>query len=111
MVACSASSILLWRENVRTREVLRIAESARAREREALRLTFAGSDLIASRAIRKIASSSSTIGGPDAEFCKRALAHYEQVSASHHGDPEMVPVLAAAEHRVGFLRWILGMEG
>ena len=109
MVTCSASSVMLWRENARTREALRVAESALDREREALRLTFAGSDLIASRAIRKLASGSATIGGQDGEFCRRALGHYERICSSHRDDPAMVFVVAAAEHRVGFLRGLLGL--
>jgi len=111
VTACSASSIALWRENVRTAEALREAEAARGRENEALRLTFEGSDLIASRALQKITSASGAIEGPDAEFCHRALAYYLEVGSRHAGDLAMTPLVAAAEHRVGFLRRVLGLGG
>ena len=111
MAVSSASSILFWRENRRTMEALRGAQAARSREHEALRLTFAGSDLIASRAIRKIASRPSKIEGEDAEFCRKALGHYERVCSTHRGDPGALLVVAAAEHRVGFLKGILHLEG
>ena len=109
LAACSLASTLLWRENLRTREALRQAETARAREREALLLTFAGSDLIASRALRKIAASSAPIDGPDAAFCRRALVYYEQLGTRYNGDPALEALVASAEHRVGFLRRLLGL--
>ena len=111
-LAGSVSSALLWRENGRTLGALRVAETALGREREALRLTFAGSDLIASRALRKIAAGPpGAIDGPDAEFCRQALAHYERMASSYQADPGMVLLVAAAEHRVGFLRRVLHREG
>jgi hypothetical protein len=110
LVASAVATLMLWRETVRTRTALAEAEAARARERDALRLTFAGSDVIASRALLKIASSGA-LDGPDAEFCRRALQQYEQISARHANETSMRPLVAAAEHRIGFLRRILGMPG
>ena len=109
--ACSASSILLWNENARTREALRHVEAAREREREALRLTFAGSDLIASRAMHRIATPPGTMDPQDAEFCRRALEHYARVASRLADDPGMAPLVAAAEHREGFLLRVLGAGG
>lgn len=110
-VAGLASLLLLWRENVRTRAALLDARSARENERDALRLTFVGSDLVASRALQKIAAASGPIDSADLEFCRRALEHYEQVCTRNFSDPSMLPLVAAAEHRSGFLRRILGMDG
>jgi hypothetical protein len=105
-----ACGFLLWRENGKTAEALRQSRSARDREREALRFTFAGSDLIASRALRKIGPDVPP-NGPDADFCRRALGYYEEIARRYRDDAEMQALAAAAEHRVGFIRRILGLPG
>jgi hypothetical protein len=111
VAACAGSSILLWRENVRTGATLRDAETARDRMKEALQLTFAGSDVIASRALQKIATHSGAIDGADAEFCRRARDHNDLVASRHDGSPATAALVADATHRVGFLRRILGLGG
>jgi tetratricopeptide (TPR) repeat protein len=109
--AVSTASLLLWCENARTRAALLEAQTARAREHEALRLTFAGSDAIATRALARIAASAPALEGADADFCRQALEHYERAIRRHAADPTMTALVAAAEHRAGFLRRMLGLGG
>lgn len=98
---------LLLLENARTRRALDELTKRRERERTALRLSFAGSDLIASRALRMLGASGS-VAPQDAEFCRSALRDYEGIIACYKNDAEMSRLVAQALHRVGFLRMILG---
>ncbi len=111
--ACAslAGAGLLFVENARTRQALQELQTTRESERQALRLAFAGSDIVASRALEKIVSNSSSIDAADAEFCRRALSHYETICLRYAGDRELRRLTAAAEHRVGFLRRLLKLDG
>ena len=47
----------------------------------------------------------------DRAFCRAALPYYEEIVGRYRGDPEMVAIVAAAEHRTGFIRMLLGEPG
>jgi tetratricopeptide (TPR) repeat protein len=104
VLAAIVGGALLWREKGRT-------EAALLREREALRFTFAASDQIASRAMRRIASAGPSAAGEDEDFCRKALAYYEEIARRYRDDAEMRAIAAAAFHRVGYLRDLLGLPG
>jgi tetratricopeptide (TPR) repeat protein/predicted Ser/Thr protein kinase len=102
---------LLWNEQQRTRQALYLAQEARDREREALRFTFTLSDRIASRALERLSGPGSSLGDTDREFCQSILDYYKRISQRYGDDPEMGRMAAAAEHRMGFARMILNVEG
>jgi tetratricopeptide (TPR) repeat protein len=47
----------------------------------------------------------------DQAFCRKALGYYQEIVAQYRDDPEMQPIAAAADHRVGFIRMILKEPG
>ena len=44
-------------------------------------------------------------------FCRAALGYYEEIAGRYRRDPEMPAIVAAAEHRIGFIRMILDEPG
>jgi tetratricopeptide (TPR) repeat protein len=109
-VGCAAGMLLLWNEQRRTLAALAKAEAARARERQALIITFSASDRIAERALLKVAdlSKDSAEIARDREFCRKALTYYEKLASDYGDDRSMRAIVAAAYHRIGFIRTILG---
>jgi serine/threonine protein kinase len=107
----AVGTMRLWNAQHETLRALRSAQMARANEREALHFTFAASDQIAQRALLLIAApkpAQSTVEAEyDREFCRRALAYYAEIARRYDRDLEMLPIAAAAYHRVGFIRMIL----
>ncbi len=105
----------LWDEQRRTHSALLTAQQARRYERQALFFTFAASDQVAGRALARIASA----GDPkdpaelarDRDFCRTALGYYEEIAGRYRADPEMPAIVAAADHRIGFIRMILDQAG
>ena len=101
----------LWDEQRRTHSALLTAQEARRNERQALFFTFTASDQVAGRALARIASA----GDPkdpaelarDRDFCRTALGYYEEIAGRYRRDPEMPAIVAAADHRIGFIRMIL----
>jgi tetratricopeptide (TPR) repeat protein len=108
LVVCLAGGLAaLWNAQRHTRAALQAARNAQAREREALRFTFAASDQVTSRALSLVASPGSALGPEDRQFCRVALAYYQQLADRYRDDPEMRRIAAAADHRIGFIRMIL----
>jgi serine/threonine protein kinase len=111
-LALASGTLRLWHEQKKTYSALMSARKARDNERETLLFTFAASDQIAERALQLIAtpkpSQSSAEGDSEKEFCRRALGYYAQIAGRYDDDPEMQGIAAAAHHRLGFIRMILG---
>ena len=110
VLAASIGVALLVGENRRTAAALDPARTARARERATLRLTFAATDQVASRALARLAPGGSIADPEDRSLAEWALEHYADVAGRHRGDPEMAQIVAAAMHRVGFLAMMLGRD-
>ncbi len=108
-LASAAGMARLWQARRQTLDALRKAESAQARERQALLFTFAASDQITSRALVRLAASSrsSSAADQDQEFCRKALAYYEELGATYDDDRSMRTIVAATYHRIGFIRTLL----
>ena len=114
-VASALGLARLWEEQRRTHAALLTAQEARRHEHQALLFTFTASDQVAGRALARIASAA----GPqdpaevarDREFCRAALGYYEEIAGRYRRDPEMPAIVAAAEHRIGFIRMILDEPG
>jgi eukaryotic-like serine/threonine-protein kinase len=106
---------LLWKEQQHTRQALRTAQSARRGERQALFFTFTASELIADRALRRLASPAPSRNPledrHDQEFCCKALGYYQEIAARFRDDLEMQSIVAAADHHIGFIRMILKETG
>ena len=47
----------------------------------------------------------------DRGFCRSALGYYEEIAGRYRRDAEMQPIVAAADHRIGFIRMILDEPG
>ena len=47
----------------------------------------------------------------DRGFCRAALGYYEEIAGRYRDDPEMPAIVAAADHRIGFIRMILDEPG
>jgi len=111
-LASAGATVQLWREQQKTWSALQSAQLARSNEREALLFTFAASDQIAQRALFLIAApkpaQSSAESQHDQDFCRKALGYYAEIARRYERDPEMQSIVAAAYHRVGFIRMILG---
>jgi tetratricopeptide (TPR) repeat protein len=105
----------LWQEQRRTHDALLKAQDARRHEREALLFTFTASDRVADRALVRIASAADPKDpaelARDRDFCRAALGYYEEIAGRYRRDVEMQPIVAAADHRIGFIRMILGEPG
>ena len=43
----------------------------------------------------------------DQVFCRKARDYYEEIAGRYRDDPEMPAIVAAADHRIGFIRTIL----
>jgi serine/threonine protein kinase len=114
-VASTCGMARLWSEQQKTRAALDSAQQARRHERQALLFTFAASDQIAERALLLIATPKpkrpSAEEETDKEFCKKALAYYQEIASRYSGDGEMRSIAAAAHHRIGFIRTILKDAG
>jgi serine/threonine protein kinase len=110
-LASAGGMALLWKQQQLTLAALQSAQEARRRERQALLFTFAASDLVAERALRKVAAPGPSSGPDqdrqDQEFCRKALGYYEEIAGRYVGDNAMRAIAAAAYHRVGFIRMIL----
>ncbi len=118
VVAAVASTLglaRLWREQRRTLSALDGARAARRHERQALLFTFDASDLITGRALARIATTDAPRHPDELErdraFCRTALGYYDEIAARYRHDPEMPAVVAAADHRIGFIRTILDEPG
>ncbi len=113
-LALAAGMARLWREQQHTQSALSAAMQAKARERQALIFTFTASDQITSRALALISAmprgEMHALAIEHQEFCRKALAYYEEIGARYDGDAEMRAIAAAALHRVGFVRTILKDE-
>jgi serine/threonine protein kinase len=110
-LGCMGGMARLWQEQQQTLAALAKAETARARERQALVMTFSASDRIAERALAKVAGRAKDDSREialDREFCRKALAHYEQIATTYCDDPSMRAIIAKTYHRIGFIRFILG---
>ncbi|MFO0958022.1 MAG: serine/threonine-protein kinase [Isosphaeraceae bacterium] len=105
-VVSSAFAARLWAEQTKTRAALEVAQTARFREREALKFTFEASDQIASNAMQRLLRPD-PVHGEEEYFCRRALAYYEKLANRYHGDEEMASIVAVAQHKIAFLRMIL----
>ena len=114
-VASAGGMALLWKEQQRTRKALLTAQEARLRERQALIFTFAGSDLVADRAMRRLAAPgparNSAEDRQDQGFFRKALGYYEEIAGRYRNDTEMQAIVAKADHRIGFIRMILKEPG
>jgi eukaryotic-like serine/threonine-protein kinase len=108
VLATIFGSAMIWREERKAAQALHVVQAARRREREALRFTFAASDQVAARALAKLAAPGAIGKGQDAAFCRKALAYYAAIADQYQTDGEMRAIVAAAWHRVGFIRMILG---
>ena len=114
-LAAAGGMARLWEEQRRARSALLKTQEARARERQALLFNFAASDEITGRALARIAKPAST-QDPDEPrrdeiFCREALGYYEEIAGRYRDDNEMRAIVAAADHRVGFIRMILNQPG
>jgi serine/threonine protein kinase len=114
-LASAGGMALLWNAQQSTQQALSKAQAARRSERQALFFTFFASDEVADRALRNIAlpgrSRNPTEERQDQAFCHRALDYYQEIAARYRDDPEMQPIVAATEHRVGFIRMIFKEPG
>ncbi len=115
-VASALGLARLWYEQGRTLAALNEARAARRHERQALLFTFAASDQVAGRALARIAGTGNVSRDPaeqarDRSFCRAALDYYQVIAARYRNDPEMPAVVAAADHRIGFIRTILDEPG
>jgi tetratricopeptide (TPR) repeat protein len=110
-LALAGGMARLWEEQRRTQAALDTAQESRLRERQALIFTFTASDQVAARALARIASPG-TAQAPaevqcDQEFCRKALGYYQEIAGRYRDDPAMPAIVAAADHRIGFIRMIL----
>ncbi len=114
-LASAGGMARLWEEQRRTRTALDAARQARRRERQALIFTFTASDQVAARALARIASTGTPQAPAEArddeEFCGKALGYYLEIADRYRDDAEMSAVVAAADHRIGFIRMILKVPG
>jgi tetratricopeptide (TPR) repeat protein len=110
-LASAGGMARLWEEQRRTRAALDTARQARRRERQALIFTFTASDQVAARALARIASTGTAEARDDEEFCGKALDYYLEIADRYRDDDEMSAVVAAADHRIGFIRMILEVPG
>ncbi len=112
-LGCAAGMARLWHEQRMSLAALAKAEAASARERQALLFTFKASDLVAGRALARVAfvSKDSPEAVQDREFCRTALEYYEKIAAAYGDDPSMRTIAAATFHRIGFIRTVLGEPG
>jgi serine/threonine protein kinase len=111
-LALTAGIAQLWKQQRLTHSALQKAQEAELRERAALSFTFTASDQIAERALSMLAVPAS-VRPPDEleknrEFCRKALRYYEEIAIRYTDGPGMQAIAAAAHHRVGFIRAILG---
>jgi tetratricopeptide (TPR) repeat protein len=115
VVASGFGMARLWEEQKRAHAALLTAQEARRHEREALLFTFTASDRVAARALARIASAAGAQKPAevmrDEAFCRAALDYYEQIAERYRRDPEMPAIVAAADHRLGTIRMILGQPG
>jgi serine/threonine protein kinase/tetratricopeptide (TPR) repeat protein len=114
-LASASGMALFWQAQQRAQQALLTAQAARLRERQALHFTFAASDEVADRAFRQLASPKLPRNPAeerhDQAFCRKALGYYQEIAAQYCRDPEMQSIVAAAEHRVGFILMILKEPG
>jgi serine/threonine protein kinase len=110
-LAASGGMARLWEEQQRTLTALHAAQEARSHERQALRFTFLAGDEIAGRALARIASPGPVPAPEDIRrdqvFCRKTRDYYEEIARRYRDDPEMQAIVAAADHRIGFIRTIL----
>lgn len=106
LVASSTFAAQLWAEQTRTRKALEAAQTARARESEALYYMFAATDKVTSKIMQHLLRPE-PVHGDEEGFCLQAIAYYERLSSRYQNDDDMVSIAAAAQHRIAFLRMIL----
>jgi tetratricopeptide (TPR) repeat protein len=110
-LAAAGGMARLWEEQQRTRAAVIAAQQARSRERQALLFTFLAGDEIAGQALAKIVApgvgQTPSALRRDQVFCRKALAYYEEIAGRYRDDAEMQSIVAAADHRIGFIRTIL----
>ncbi len=115
VLASAFVMVRLWDAQRRAHSAFLTAEEARRHERQALLFTFKASDQIADRALARIAT---TVAAQDPDeqrrdrgFCRSALGYYEEIAGRYRRDAEMQPIVAAADHRIGFIRMLLEEPG
>ncbi len=110
-LVAAGGMVRLWEEQQRTRSALHAVQEARSRERQAHRFSFLAGDEIADRALARIATPGAAPAQDellrDQVFCRRALGYYEAIAGRYRDDSEMQVIVAAADHRIGFIRMIL----
>jgi serine/threonine protein kinase/Flp pilus assembly protein TadD len=122
LLAAAVGTTLLWVEHQKTlaalgreREARKVAEAnrkvAEAKTKLAqrhVRLHWNYADSINIEAMGALAQYRTMEGAKRNGYYMRALDFYEKIAAENQDDPEMRSTTALANHRVGFVRMILG---
>lgn len=106
MLALSVYAVMLWHAERTTRESFLALQSARERERVALKITLSAMHRVFQAMLSRPAWSHLLRGPEGEDVSRQAVALYDRFAKLTQNDPDMLDITVMAEHSAGFFRML-----